>query len=338
VFFQALLVSGSACVAFTFFAATSEGIPATTFNSYHHGLVNPNNAAAYLGIMLLLTLMQVVRYLRRPARITQRSLVILLDRLSVGIVTRGGFLLFSLLLFIAGLFLTASRAGITLSLLVAVAMLVMIAFKSTLNTQRRNLIMSAATLLLLTLTTWSYFNFGQVISYKFRTDGISSNSRTDIITAVMPMIYEHPLLGSGLGSFPSVFQQYRPITVSSDGIIDKAHNSYAEFAAEMGLPAFFMLMGALGWMGAKLYRGFIERKERYVVSAMGLSVWLLVALYSLVDFPLQIPGIAALCLTIVTIAVSQTDRRFSEPASRGSVSASQRVRIRKRRSSNVKAI
>jgi O-antigen ligase len=178
-------------------------------------------------------------------------------------------------------------------------------------------------------------NFGQVIAHKFETNGVSSNSRLDIHAAVQPMIADHPLLGTGLGSFPTAFQAYRPSTMSPDEIIDKAHNSYLEFAAEMGVPALLVLMGALGWVGLQLYRGMRDRRERYVIPTLGFAVWLLGGIYSLVDFPLQIPALTALFVALMVICVSQSDPRYYEPAasaSRGASSGSGRVRIRKRRS------
>jgi len=183
--------------------------------------------------------------------------------------------------------------------------------------------------------TWSFINFGQVITHKLETNGVSSNSRLDIMAAVVPMIADYPLLGTGFGSFPTAFQHYRPTDISADEMIDKAHNSYLEFAAEMGVPALLVLLAALGWVGYQLYRGMRDRRERYVIPTLGLAVWLLGGVYSLVDFPLQIPAIAALFIALMVVCVSQSDPRFSEPAPptvRGTTSSSGRVRIRKRRS------
>ena len=149
------------------------------------------------------------------------------------------------------------------------------------------------------------------------------------------MIADHPLLGTGLGSFAMAFQEYRPQSMVADEMIDKAHNSYLEFAAEMGVPALLVLLAALGWVGYQLYRGMRDRRERYVIPTLGLAVWLLGGAYSLVDFPLQIPSLSAIFLALMVICVSQSDPRFSEPmpsTPRDVASSSRRVRIRKRRS------
>ena len=337
-FFLALLISGTIAVTVTFFVATENGVPTTTHYSYRHGFVNANNAAAYLGVMLLLGLAQAARFFRNPANSIQKNVMNIIDRLSMMGIIKGVSLLFCLLLALAGLFMTGSRGGIFMALLTASVFCFMVIHRMQLARHLRYSIVSVIILIAGSICIWSFLNFGQVISNKIETNGVSANSRPDIFAAVMPMIADHPLLGTGLGSFPGAFQKYRPQNVSSDGIIDKAHNSYLEFAAEMGLPAFMVLLAALGWMGWQLYRGVKERHERYVTPAFGVSVWLLGALYSLIDFPLQIPGLAALFLAIIVVCVSQSDRRFCQPAPSVSNAPSKRVRIRKRRTTNVKPL
>ena len=331
IFLLALMVSGTLCIAVTFFSATDNGVPVSTFYSYHHGFVNPNNAAAYLGLMLLVALAQAVRFFRSPATTLRKSVIGMIDGLSFPIIVKGCFILFALLIALAGLFMTGSRGGVLVTMVTSVLFLIMVACKTSLKPYLRNLIIAGTVLVAAALFLWSFANYGQVITNTVEMDGASANSRFDIFAAVLPMIHEHPLLGTGLGSFPGSFQHYRPVNVSSDGIIDKAHDSYLEFAAEMGVPALMVLLIALGWMGFALLQGYREREERYVKPALGFVVWLFVGLFSLMDFPLQIPGIAALAIAITTICVSQGDRRFSEPAQRpDSKTVKKRVRIRKR--------
>ncbi len=335
IFFFSLMASGALCIAITFFTVTNGGVPASTYYSYHHGFVNPNNAAAYLGIMLLVALAQAVRFFRSPATSLNKSIIGMIDRLTFGKIVKGCFILFALLIALAGLFMTGSRGGILLTMVTSTLFLIMMACKTSLQPHMRNLIIACTVVIAVGLFIWSFANYGQVITNKIETNGTSANSRFDIFHAVLPMIADHPLLGTGLGSFASQFQHYRPTNVSSDGIIDKAHNSYLEFAAEMGLPALILLMLALGWLGLMLMRGFKERKERYVMPGLGVAVWWFIGFYSLIDFPLQIPAIAALFIAITTVCASQTDRRFSEPQQRtSSIVEKKRVRIRKRRSSH----
>lgn len=179
-------------------------------------------------------------------------------------------------------------------------------------------------------------NFGNVFLKTLEIEGVSGNTRLEIYSGIFPMIRDHLWLGVGLGSFPAAFMQYRPHSIFAEGMIDKAHNSYLEFAAEMGLPLFVILMGILLMMGYLLYGGVAKRKERYLTPIFGLSVLLLSGLHSLIDFPLQIPSIAALCIAIVTICASQTDPRFAQPADTSKSVTVKRIRIRKKGSSTKK--
>lgn len=330
-FLQTLLISGTILIAFTFFSATNEGIPTNPYYAYSHGFVNANNAAAYFGLMLMLGLAETTRFFRLPSKLSHhRYFLELLDRINVMMILKGGFLVFAILITFAGLLMTGSRAGILLSAFCSAVLLVIILSKFDLGTRTRKQVMMLCTVGLGFIMLWAFFNFGAVISGKLQWNGVDSNSRLDIYKAILPMITKHPLFGTGLGSFSSVFQLYRPTTLSPDGIIDKAHNSYLEFAVEMGIPCLVLLLFVLLRIGIMLTQGIRVRKERYITPTLGFSILLFAALFSLVDFPLQIPALAALFLSVVIIGASQTERRFSEPATHSNT-RKQRVRVRKRR-------
>lgn len=331
-FLLALLISGVVCVTITFFLGYQEKMLRGSTAPYSHGFVNANNAAAYLGILLLVTLAHAARFFKLPSESMSKLLLNFMDGLNMNSVVKGGFLLFAVLLTLIGLFVTASRGGILVSLLSAAFFCLIVLLKMKLPRAWRNVIILLTLGFIAVLLVWSFTNYGQNITRKLETDGTSSNSRFAIFAAVLPMIGDHPLLGAGLGSFPSAFQRYRPETVSADGIIDKAHNSYLEFAAEMGVPLFLLLMLFLGRMGVLLWQTIRTREQHYVLPTLGLCTLLLVAMHSLIDFPLQIPGIAATCIAVLTVCVAQADPRFAH--SQASV---KRRRIRRRRSSPPKA-
>lgn len=337
-FLQSLLVSGCLCLTTTFLITTANGVPTSTYYSYAHGFVNANNAASYLGVMLLLVLTQAARLLKRPGISFHKILPDFIDQLNIATMMQGFFLLYALLLILAGLFMTGSRGGIFLSLLSGFLFCLMVILKTNLHSQTRKWIIILSSSAMGLILVWSFLNFGQTFLNILERDGLNHHTRLEIYGAVLPMIGDYPALGVGLDNFPDVFQQYRPENIPSDGIIDKAHNSYLEFATEMGLPALAVLLAVLSQIGYMLYMGVKGRKERYVTPALGLSVWTLVGLHSLIDFPLQIPAIAALCIAITTVCASQTDRRFSEPTHASTNVRIKRVRIRKRRGSSMQKV
>jgi hypothetical protein len=62
-------------------------------------------------------------------------------------------------------------------------------------------------------------------------------------------------LGGGLGAFPYFFPGYRDATVGPEfGMIDKAHNTYLELAAELGVPMTAALVIGLGWLVVRMVR------------------------------------------------------------------------------------
>lgn len=329
-FLEMLLISGTVCITITFLIATSDGVPMTTFYSYTHGFVNPNNAATYMGVMLLIVLAQVFRFLKIPPKAFYKVFLEFIDKLSMPVIFKGGFLLFTLLLSMAGLFMTGSRGGIIVTFLSSLLFCIIILFKMNLQSEMRKGIIITAGIIMTMMCFWIFLNFGQVALNKLSIQGADTNSRLDIYAATFPMIGNHPLLGAGIGSFPGVFQAYRPQTISSDGIIDKAHNSYLEFAAEMGLPALALLLTIIGIIAHTLYRGIREHKEYYLLPTLGLSVLTLGAMHSLVDFPLQVPAIAALFIAIITVCFSQNARPFCVAAEKPP-EPTKRVRTRTKR-------
>ena len=229
--------------------------------------------------------------------------------------------------------MTGSRGGIFISLLCCFIFFILTVLRGNLHSQTRKFIIICSAIFMGSILTWIFLNFGQMFVSILEREGFSHHTRLEIYSAVIPMIRDHAWLGVGLDNFAGVFQQYRPKDVSADGIIDKAHNSYLEFAAELGLPGLLILLCSVVAIGMILVNGVVGRKERYVTPALGLSIWLLAALHSLIDFPLQIPGIAAIVIAVVTICASQADPRFSEPATSSSKTAPvRRIRIRKQRS------
>lgn len=72
----------------------------------------------------------------------------------------------------------------------------------------------------------------------------STNARLQIWESTIQMALDHPVTGSGWGSFGYVYPAYRmQIENGSSGFF--AHNDYLQFAAEGGFPAILLLLGML---------------------------------------------------------------------------------------------
>ncbi len=118
-------------------------------------------------------------------------------------------------------------------------------------------------------------------------------------------IVDRPVTGHGAGAFESYFQKYKNADFGGVYSINKAHNSYLEFAADAGIPALILILVVIGGIAITSLTGMRRRKQDASYPAIGFSATALVALHSLVDFSLQIPAVATLYAVILGIGYAQ---------------------------------
>jgi len=136
-----------------------------------------------------------------------------------------------------------------------------------------------------------------------RAQETSFHSRMVAWKGVAQMIGEHPLLGTGPGTFASVFTQYQPAGLSRR--FTKAHNDYLHATSELGLP----LVVILAWMIMAFYKkGFnkLENPSRLVrgTTLGAMSGVTAILFHSIIDFNLHIPANALLFTVLVAIVVA----------------------------------
>jgi O-antigen ligase len=136
----------------------------------------------------------------------------------------------------------------------------------------------------------------------------SFNDRMRVWGGTVEMIQDYPLLGTGPGTFATVFTQYQP-----PGFVSRyfmAHNDYLHFTSEVGLP----LVAILVWMIIALYRrGFrkLKNPSRLVRGAtLGAMCGVTAILFhSILDFNLHIPANAILFTVFAAIVVAPLPER-----------------------------
>ena len=123
--------------------------------------------------------------------------------------------------------------------------------------------------------------------------------RQDFLLSSIEMVRERPLTGFGLGTWSEVYPGFARF---DDGLFaNQAHNDWAQWAAEGGVP-FFLLM--LGIAGAAIRPAFR--------SLWGLGM-IAVFLHCWVDYPMQQrPALAAFFFAMLGILAS-TERRGDPP-------------------------
>jgi O-antigen ligase len=130
-------------------------------------------------------------------------------------------------------------------------------------------------------------------------EGLIDPVRLSVYRAVLRLIADHVWLGTGLGTFSWVFPIYRPSDISAWGILDRAHSTPLEIAAEQGGPFALLVLAAFLIMLLILMNGVKLRRSGRLYPAAGLLFGVLSAAHSLIDFSLQIPGLAIVVFAVV---------------------------------------
>lgn len=134
--------------------------------------------------------------------------------------------------------------------------------------------------------------------------GQPRDNRFSIWTDTLRLIHQHPLLGTGLGTFsvayPSVqtaFLTYR---------VDHAHCDYLEIASDVGVIGAALLFGSIVWVFVQVVRSGTraEAHDDYVVQIGCIGSITAILVHSLTDFNLYIPGNALVFVVVIALAWS----------------------------------
>jgi O-antigen ligase len=152
-----------------------------------------------------------------------------------------------------------------------------------------------------------YVFVGQGFRMRVAQRGFDDENRTEVYRSVIEGITQNPVLGSGLGTFPSVFPALRNANVEISGVWSMAHSTPLELALTGGLPLTAGVAAFFGLCFVLLVRGVIRRPhDPYILGA--LLVGVLGALHSMVDFTLQIPGYLMIYAGVTGIGVGRALR------------------------------
>lgn len=118
------------------------------------------------------------------------------------------------------------------------------------------------------------------------------------------LISRHPVLGSGFGSFATVYPSVQ--TAFLNNVVDHAHCDYLEVVAELGLPGGILVFGAIFWTLGLTFRSCKKGGADYDKTISFACVGSIVAilLHSLADFNLYIPANALVFAIILALAWS----------------------------------
>jgi O-antigen ligase len=218
------------------------------------------------------------------------------------------------------IFLSGSRGGM-LSIFVEFAVLGVLLFRQKKGV-RVALALGAFGIVLVSLLSWlggkELTTRVASISTETRTE-ISGGMRLSIDRDALHMFRQHPVLGWGLGTFPTVYPQFR--SFYTNFFVNAAHDDYMQFLTETGLLGFATIL----WFLVVLYRSALRKIGDWtsdITSAVTLSCILGatgILVHSAVDFNLQVPANAALFYVLCTVAAAppllqRASKRRPKPA------------------------
>lgn len=153
--------------------------------------------------------------------------------------------------------------------------------------------------------------FGGLTSLRLQRDGIDVG-RLCLYSASLRAFADNWLLGTGFGTFESVFPAYRDASCGpSQFIFIRAHNFFLE--GLLGFGVFFVpvVLIAYGFILRALRTGYRTRRRFRNVAVVGFGAVLFVTIHSMVDFSLQIPGMgiyfAAFLAPVIVICLNRAD-------------------------------
>ncbi len=214
-----------------------------------------------------------------------------------------------LLVCMAAMFMTGSRAGVVLSL---IGMIVAFTAFFWHDLQRRRSVLIALTvaaaLALVMLQT-----VGSGVQGRFDEYGVTDQGRMETYRSTARIIADHPWIGTGLGTFVWSFPPYRGDAGAIWGIWNRTHNTALELASELGLPLTMLIAAA--WVGlmALLLRGIRQRRRDLIVPVAGFTVATIGVGHSMLDFSLQVPGFSIPVFALIGAGLAQSFSSISRP-------------------------
>jgi O-antigen ligase len=224
---------------------------------------------------------------------------------------------------IVALLLSASRGGI-----VSFAVQMLLLFLLLLIRRiRSRFVIAGGVVVLCALIFVSWIGVQQVLTRfaGIQTLEVSAGKRAAMRQGTWRLFLDHPLLGTGLGTFEIVFPPYD--SVYDGKIANHAHNDYLEVLAETGIVGGLCCLWFLWVVQLQSLRGMAELGESFgsALNLAGLVGCSGILVHSLVDFNLHIPANALLFFVSAHLATVRLPPAVPEVAE----NESQRRSVRK---------
>jgi O-antigen ligase len=129
--------------------------------------------------------------------------------------------------------------------------------------------------------------------------------RREMLQSSLAMVQERPWTGFGLGTWPTVYPAHAVTDFGLSMFANHAHNDWAEWAADGGLPFLLLLLSVAVWS--------LRQALRFPWGIGVVSAFC----HCAVDFPMQRPALAALVFALLGAVAAAAQHRSSKwPAAR----------------------
>lgn len=198
--------------------------------------------------------------------------------------------------FVGAAIATTSRAGLSFAILAAF-LTVLINMWSNDKSGRIIAILAVSAIVFFLLFQSIGAVFGNVLE---RYSTISDDARWDIWVQSGTIIQNYFPWGSGLGTFVPVYQQSEPLEFIQPTFVNHIHNDYYELILETGIGGIAILTLFVATLGQAIVKSQLSKLSG--TKAAAFVIVLMVALHSIVDYPLRTQAMAAVfafCLAVI---------------------------------------
>lgn len=116
-------------------------------------------------------------------------------------------------------------------------------------------------------------------------------------------------IGTGLGTFSTVYRRYEDPSQVTRQFANHAHNDYLEAVMELGAAGLLLILGFLYWWGRRAYWAWTRDYEGAALARAGSVVVGIVLAHSIVDYPIRTAAIAAIFALACALMVPPIPRR-----------------------------
>ncbi|MBA4760842.1 MAG: O-antigen ligase family protein [Sphingomonas sp.] len=198
-----------------------------------------------------------------------------------------------LLLFLAAIYTTTSRAGAMFALVALGFAFTLLPLRQ-LGISRRTAFAGAGALFAIGVSVVVLLLTGVLAGGDFGFTG-GETERVELVPELLRIVRDFLPLGTGVGSFDSIYRSYETRDGLQFGYLNQAHNEYLQIPIEFGILGVAALVAGLIWYARRVWQVFRVEPESQTINRQqraAAMVIIFVIVHSAGDYPLRTDGFA----------------------------------------------